>query len=401
MSVARITRRLGAGLALAAALSAFQAAVSAGSSLSVNDREVRVIVPLEVHDGDDGLVSRWSDAIDREWNHGNGGEPFEYCGRTVTFVPVFQEPPSGDRGDDANAHLLQVMEPRPGQYFVSHVSFPTGTSPVDTSRWGFITWSASDETVAHEFGHYLGLPDEYIEHDANGNGIRDPGEATTPNSALYPDAESSLMGARGGHVLARHVDAALEAHGIADQLQCSLEVRVKGVYSAMPEIAQCNGDRATIQADVALTVQNMDADGDGPMTVAWRPINRCPNTLFGGYRPAPDSHPSLHLETRWRIDTGYTVTVRTTAIFESHLIDGRVVATGDFLRQWPALINGVDVAGTLASFQVPTNDWKVGKIFRFENREGTLTPGADMRLFGSATLELCRTSSDGPFAGCH
>jgi hypothetical protein len=41
-----------------------------------------------------------------------------------------------------------------------------------------------------------------------------------------------------------------------------------------------------------------------------------------------------------------------------------------------------------------------GAVFRFENREGTLGPGGDMRLFGSATFEICRTSANGPFAGC-
>jgi hypothetical protein len=223
---------------------------------------------------------------------------------------------------------------------------------------------------------------------------------TTPNAALHPDAATSLMGSRDGHVLARHVAAALEAHGIEEQFQCPLEIRVQGVYSAMPEIAQCNGDRATISADVTAEVRNMDASGQGPMTVAWRPINRCPNTLFGGYRLAAGSTPTLQVQTRWRIDTGHTVTVATSAVFESHLIDGTVIGTADFLRQWPALVRGTNVAGTLATFQVPTADWTTGAVFRFENREGTLAPGADMRLFGSASMELCRPSSQGPFTGC-
>jgi hypothetical protein len=315
-------------------------------------------------------------------------------------VPIFQEPPA-EGSDDAQAHLLQVLEPRPGQYFISHVSFPPGSNPVDTTRWGFIHYGASDETVAHEFGHYLGLEDEYLEHDTNGNGMRDPGEDTTPNTGLYPDAAQSLMGARGGHALPRHVDAALEAHKIADQLQCPLEIRVKGVYSAMPEIAQCNGDRATILADVPAAVDHMAVNGEGPLAATWRAINRCPNTLFGGYRAASGAPaPTLSVQAQWRIDTGYTVTVRTSGLFESHLIDGRTVGTGDFLRQRPGIVKGTNVSGTLATFSVPTRDWQTGAVFRFENREGTLNPGADMRLFGSATMELCRMSSDGPFKGC-
>ena len=79
---------------------------------------------------------------------------------------------------------------------------------------------------------------------------------------------------------------------------------------------------------------------------------------------------------------------------------GGRIGTGNFLLQWPPIVKGTNVGGTLASFRVLNGEWKTGAIFRFENREGVLGPGGDMRLSGSATLELCRTSSEGPFTAC-
>jgi hypothetical protein len=372
--------------------------LDAASTLAVSPEGIRVIVPIEVTGADDELTSRWSDAIDRTWNRGNGGEPFAYCGRPVTFVPVFKEMPS-DGNVDPGYHLLVVQPVRDGQYFVSTVWHERGTSPAAANRNGFIASNASDAVVAHEFGHYLGLADEYVEHDTNGNGTRDAGETTSPNTALHPDASGSLMATDRGAVYSRHVDAALEEHGIDEQLRCPLPIRVRGVYTTAP-VGGCNTDRATIHADLPTDGTGLDARGTGPVSVSWRPVNRCSATLFGGYRALAESPPTLTVDARFDLATGHTVTVSTGGTYESYFITNDRIGTGDFLLQWPRIVNGSNVTGTLASFRVLNGDWKPGAVFRFENREGTLGPGGDMRLYGSATLEVCRSSSQGMFAGC-
>lgn len=397
-----MTRRAIIAAAASAAVMVLATAVTrpllAASSLAVADDEIRIIVPIEIEGGSDALVAKWSDAVDAAWNRGNAGEPFAYCGRPVRFVPVFKVLAADGIGDPGY-HSLGVLEVRPGQYFVSNVLHTRGTSPTEVNRNGFIASNASDATVAHEFGHYLGLPDEYVENDANGNGVRDPGEVTTPNTAVYPDAADSLMATTTGHVFSRQIEAALKEHGIDEQLQCPLEIRVKGIYTTAP-VGGCNTDRATIKADIAAEQRGLDAHGTGVIQVSWRPVNRCPATLFGGYRVLPGSPPELTINASFALETGHTVTVTTSGNYESFFIQGGQIGTGNFLLQWPAIVKGTNAAGTLASFRVPYGEWTPGAVFRFENREGTLGPGGDMRLFGSATFEICRSSTKGAFAGC-
>jgi hypothetical protein len=66
-------------------------------------------------------------------------------------------------------------------------------------------------TVAHEFGHLLGLVDEYLENH----------DHAPPDVARYPDGWFSLMARVGGVVLQRHVRAIVRMHGGEHLLSCS------------------------------------------------------------------------------------------------------------------------------------------------------------------------------------
>jgi hypothetical protein len=96
-----------------------------------------------------------------------------------------------------------------------------GTAPTYASRTGFWGSNTDAATAAHEFGHLLGLFDEYVENDANRNGLREPGETPVPDENRYRDAWLSLMAHERGSVLQRHVREILRMHGAEAALSCT------------------------------------------------------------------------------------------------------------------------------------------------------------------------------------
>jgi hypothetical protein len=188
------------------------------SSLEVTRDSVTVTVPINIVGVDATTLARWAAAIDRVWNRGNQGQPFSYCGRTVTFDARFAV--QATTPASRSSHLVLVRQVKPGDAFVSSVWHALGTSPRYSPRTGYWASDLDDDTVAHEFGHLLGLLDEYIENDANQNGMREPGERPVPDVARHPDAWFSLMAGERGVVLRRHVLEVLRMHGIQDALTC-------------------------------------------------------------------------------------------------------------------------------------------------------------------------------------
>jgi hypothetical protein len=140
------------------------------------------------------------------------------CGRPVRFEPVFARQSSARLARDS--HVVIVERVGEGQSFVSTVSYALGTSPTDSPRTGAWASNIDAATVAHEFGHLLGLHDEYVENDANGTGRREPGEVPRPDLARYPDASFSLMAVAQGGVLSRHVHDIVRMHGGDHLLTC-------------------------------------------------------------------------------------------------------------------------------------------------------------------------------------
>jgi hypothetical protein len=174
-------------------------------------------VPIEVVGGTDDMIVTWQRGIDRAWNRGNDGRPFGVCGRQVTFVPVFARRPQEGQVP-RNVHVVVVEEVAAGDRYVSRVWHALGTSPAYSSRTGFWGSNTDAATAAHEFGHLLGLLDEYEENDTNANGLREPGETPLPDERRYPDAWLSLMAQEGGNVLGRHVREVVRMHGTSGAL---------------------------------------------------------------------------------------------------------------------------------------------------------------------------------------
>ena len=190
------------------------------SSVVVDPSRVTVVVPIEVVGGSAPLIAAWRDEIDRAWNRGRDGGPFMVCGREVRFEARITARTGFEDMPSRASHLVLVADVIPGQRYVSSVWHAPGTLPTESARKGFWGNDLTPAKAAHEFGHLLGLLDEYTEEDANFNGLRDPGEGSVPDVARFPDAWASLMAYEEGAVLERHIRDVLRLHGAGDALAC-------------------------------------------------------------------------------------------------------------------------------------------------------------------------------------
>jgi hypothetical protein len=199
----------------------FLAALALSISWMVADAtSITINVPIEVVGGSDEMIAMWKRGIDETWNRGNDGRPFEVCGRTVTFNANFVRRPE-DGQVPRNVHVVVVEDVAPGEPYMSRVWHALGTSPAYSSRTGFWGSNTDAATAAHEFGHLLGLLDEYEENDANANGLREPGETPLPNVRRFPDAWLSLMAHEEGSVLHRHIREVVRMHTTDTSFRCA------------------------------------------------------------------------------------------------------------------------------------------------------------------------------------
>jgi hypothetical protein len=115
-----------------------------------------------------------------------------------------------------------VRDVRPGEQYVSSVWHALGTSPSYSARTGYWGSNMDGDTAAHEFGHLLGLLDEYVESHFDDNGHREPGDGPRPDVDRHPDAWFSVMARERGTVLRRHIREVLRMHATPDVLACRL-----------------------------------------------------------------------------------------------------------------------------------------------------------------------------------
>jgi hypothetical protein len=178
-----------------------------GNVVEPTGKGFRVIVKIDLFHDDPEIAEEWRDAITNIWNDGPGvGKRWTYCGRPVEFVPDIQVFPAGGKGRP-DAHKIRVKLLKPGRDIRSNVQWsskkfdPAGNS---TGTWGS---TESDDTIAHEFGHLIGLIDEY-------EVISEEPRVTRP----LPGFEDSLMAERGGTVNQSHIDKAM----IANKADCEV-----------------------------------------------------------------------------------------------------------------------------------------------------------------------------------
>ena len=197
----------------------FAALAAAISWMVVDATSISINVPIEVVGGTNEMIEMWHRAIDDAWNRGNDGRPFQICGREVKFHANFVRRPK-DGQVPRNVHVVVIEEVGPGEPYMSRVWHALGTSPAYSSRTGFWGSNTDAATAAHEFGHLLGLLDEYVENDANDNGLREPGERPLPDERRHPDAWLSLMAHERGSVLQRHVREVVRMHRTTATAAC-------------------------------------------------------------------------------------------------------------------------------------------------------------------------------------
>jgi hypothetical protein len=189
------------------------------SSMMVDATTIRIVVPIEVVGGTPEMIAVWKRGIEDAWNRGNDGRPFAVCDRQVVFDVRFSLVP-GTGQVPRRVHVVVVEEVAAGQPYVSRVWHALGTAPTYSSRTGFWGSNTDAATAAHEFGHLLGLLDEYEERDVNANGLREPGETPEPDEGRYPDAWLSLMAHERGSVLHRHIREAVRMHTLDAKPLC-------------------------------------------------------------------------------------------------------------------------------------------------------------------------------------
>ncbi|MDZ4825186.1 MAG: hypothetical protein SGJ13_01835 [Actinomycetota bacterium] len=204
-----------AGVACAVVVAALGSVATAGAvnTFEITERAITITVPVDLVGATSSLTAeRFARHVNRYWGSGSDGLPFCYGGRTVTIVPDFRVVPSGG-SVRPNASRITVVEMRPGVDLISHVDWPSAPfNPMSQTATGAWEADATGDVIAHEFGHLLGIDDEYRESDTNHDGIRQPNEPTVV-LAQY-QGQQSLMAELGGHVRQRHIAAVMQRHGM-------------------------------------------------------------------------------------------------------------------------------------------------------------------------------------------
>ena len=260
-------RRLAVRVAIVALGLAFVPAAAGNHVDTSNPNKIVIKVPIDLVGGDDSYARRWNNAIKRFWNDGPGFGRWKYCGKSVEFEPDIQPIAAGEAGRP-DAHKIRLKLVPDGVTFISNVDWsgPFSTDTIATGVWGS---NVLDVSIRHEFGHLLGLPDEYKwiaeKDDLNHNGIRDPREPVEPD----PGSDDSVMADHSGNVLQRLIDEAMSRNGVPD---CK-EVWTGTMHMNVRYVGSQGTCVATFDTDLLLQVR--DGKVTGTAKVSRVPANSC------------------------------------------------------------------------------------------------------------------------------
>lgn len=156
------------------------------------------------------LVNKWAGWIkdDKFW-----GADRSYSCLTVKIVPNFKLAGEGDQ----TYHLITVVDIKHGRDYRSSVNWVNPYRPPLNNAGGMWGNREDQDTIAHEFGHILGLPDEYDKI----TGKPDP---------KITGSEFSLMAKHGGNITDHHIAEVVRKH--VDKTRC--EWKGSGTISETP-----------------------------------------------------------------------------------------------------------------------------------------------------------------------
>jgi hypothetical protein len=195
------------------------ATILAANTATVTSTSITISVPIDIVEetveGDADYYRRlWTASINEWWNRGftvtcpDGSKP-----RRVVFDPDI-EVRSHETGFRYEAHVVAAL---PGEstlpgYPPRADVHPPGEiyDPLEETVIGHWPEEKRPASIAHEFGHVVGLPDEY-ETSTGPNG--------QPMSRPIPGYQDSIM-SDFGPVHQRHLDEVVRQHTSLDELEC-------------------------------------------------------------------------------------------------------------------------------------------------------------------------------------